>query len=390
MPRRWVGGSRRRSLARAPGGCGPHGARLHRASSTSRPRRAPSASPTTDSRPRTALAAWKAAGARGVARRARRPVDTDGAVADLGAERTVEAVVALGSSTADDVEVQLLHGPVGQHDELVEPRRGRAMASRRSRPTTATLRYPGSFRCDTAGRYGVHGAGRAVHPDLVTPVELGRSPGPEPAAVTRARASGWTAMAVGAPHEKRGRAARATRSRGRCGAGGGGAAGARWAGRWAAAAAGGVQAARPAHGLRRRRAAKTLSVGASCSDRTIAMATAPAPTSDHLGDRARRRRLSSPAETDEASETWSYAATGATSRPHQRPRSAPSRAAQAMTQQHPVLERRRRHRRGRTRRRPTGSAAGGDEAVRARDEPAADRPARHPATTGQRASAFVA
>src|SRR5690606_24016907 len=45
-------------------------------------------------------------------------VDGDLSVADLGGSRTVEAVVALGTLAADDVDVQLIHGPVGQADEL--------------------------------------------------------------------------------------------------------------------------------------------------------------------------------------------------------------------------------------------------------------------------------
>src|SRR3546814_8238959 len=41
-------------------------------------------------------------------------IDLDVSVADIGVDRGAEAVVALGSLTPDDVEVQLLHGPVGQ------------------------------------------------------------------------------------------------------------------------------------------------------------------------------------------------------------------------------------------------------------------------------------
>ena len=48
------------------------------------------------------------------------PTFTDAAVADLGGERRVEAVVELGELTADDAAVQLLHGPVGPNDELAE------------------------------------------------------------------------------------------------------------------------------------------------------------------------------------------------------------------------------------------------------------------------------
>ena len=67
-----------------------------------------------------ALAAWKA--------RVREAwhgvhvdrVDGDMAAADVGGSRTIEAVVALGDLGADDVDVQLVHGPVGQADEMTE------------------------------------------------------------------------------------------------------------------------------------------------------------------------------------------------------------------------------------------------------------------------------
>jgi starch phosphorylase len=98
-------------------------------------------------------------------------VEGDGSVAALGAERDVEAVVALGELSSDDVDVQLLHGPVGQSGDLTDP----AVVS--MAPTGATdehhARYQGSFVCSRAGRYGF--AVRVVprHPDLVGPAELG-------------------------------------------------------------------------------------------------------------------------------------------------------------------------------------------------------------------------
>jgi starch phosphorylase len=94
-------------------------------------------------------------------------VETDVSVASLGTERVVEAEVTLGSLTADDVEVQLVHGPVGQQDELLAP------------PTVVTMtptgdRYRGSFGCEQAGRYGFTVRVVPAHPNLVSPVELGR------------------------------------------------------------------------------------------------------------------------------------------------------------------------------------------------------------------------
>jgi starch phosphorylase len=99
-------------------------------------------------------------------------VELETAVADLGAERAVAAVVSLGKLTPDDVQVQLIHGPSGQGDELT-PTSIESMI-----PAGATdddhLRYTGSFRCEQAGRYGVTVRIVPHHDDLVTPAELGR------------------------------------------------------------------------------------------------------------------------------------------------------------------------------------------------------------------------
>ena len=119
-----------------------------------------------------ALAGWKervAAAWKGVHIDA---VEADPAAPDLGSEREVEAVVAFGDLGPDDVEVQLLHGPVGRNDELqsttVVPM---ALAG----PADDDhLRYRGSFPCDRTGRYGFTVRVVPAHPDLVTPVELGR------------------------------------------------------------------------------------------------------------------------------------------------------------------------------------------------------------------------
>jgi glycogen phosphorylase len=100
-------------------------------------------------------------------------VDLDDAVADLGAARRVEAVVSLGALRPDDVEVQLLHGPVGQHDELSDPTVESMMAAG---PAEADghLRYTGTISCARAGRYGVTVRVLPVHTDLASPVSLGR------------------------------------------------------------------------------------------------------------------------------------------------------------------------------------------------------------------------
>lgn len=104
--------------------------------------------------------------------------------ADLGAKRQVEAVVALGSLTPRDVAVQLVHGPVGATDELVnagmvdmEPvaGEGEPAGGEGSHPGTAeaSRRYTGSFACTQAGRYGFTVRVLPAHDDLASPVELG-------------------------------------------------------------------------------------------------------------------------------------------------------------------------------------------------------------------------
>ncbi len=99
-------------------------------------------------------------------------VDADPAVPDVGSEREVEAVVSLGDLGPHDVEVQLLHGPVGTNDEL----QGTTVVTMALAGPADDhhLRYRGGFICDRTGRYGFTARIVPAHPDLVTPVELGR------------------------------------------------------------------------------------------------------------------------------------------------------------------------------------------------------------------------
>ncbi len=99
-------------------------------------------------------------------------IDVDDSVVSLGVERSVEAVVALGDLGPDDVEVQLLHGPAGQGEELLDPV-AVPMAKAGEAPD-GHLRYTGAFTCDRAGRYGVTVRIVPTHPDLIHKVELGR------------------------------------------------------------------------------------------------------------------------------------------------------------------------------------------------------------------------
>ncbi|HUF32874.1 MAG TPA: alpha-glucan family phosphorylase [Acidimicrobiales bacterium] len=120
----------------------------------------------------TALAGWKervASTWKGVHVDA---VDTDEASTDLGYERSVSALVSLSDLGPDDVEVQLLHGPVGQSEELTGAAVVPMVAS--GKAPDGHRRYTGTFTCEQSGRYGFTVRIVPSHPDLVTPVELGR------------------------------------------------------------------------------------------------------------------------------------------------------------------------------------------------------------------------
>jgi starch phosphorylase len=119
-----------------------------------------------------ALAAWKhrVAGAwRGVHVDG---VETEPTLPELGEPREVVAQVALGELQPSEVMVQLLHGPVGQNDELV-PTDMVAM-SVNGTADDGHLNYKGSFTCERSGRYGFTVRIVPANDDLVTPVELGK------------------------------------------------------------------------------------------------------------------------------------------------------------------------------------------------------------------------
>jgi starch phosphorylase len=94
-------------------------------------------------------------------------VATDAAPADLGARRHVTASVELGKLGADDVEVQLLHGPVGPDGEL---ERATVVAMR---PSNGDGMWAGALTCDAAGRYGYTVRVVPRHPDLGGFAQLG-------------------------------------------------------------------------------------------------------------------------------------------------------------------------------------------------------------------------
>ena len=73
--------------------------------------------------PARALAAWKTQVLAGWSSVRVVDVVADSATAELGSARHVTALVQLGSLRPEDVTVQLVHGGVGQGDELVDPDR---------------------------------------------------------------------------------------------------------------------------------------------------------------------------------------------------------------------------------------------------------------------------
>ena len=93
--------------------------------------------------------------------------------AQLGAQREVSASVSLGALVPADVTVQLLHGRVGQGDELIDPVIV-SMGFSDEGSYDDHLTYVGSFAYDEAGRYGFTVRVVPANTDLVSAMDLGR------------------------------------------------------------------------------------------------------------------------------------------------------------------------------------------------------------------------
>jgi starch phosphorylase len=107
-------------------------------------------------------------------------VDTESTLVDLGSSKKVEALVALGQLDQRDVEVQLLHGPVGANEELQPAAIVTMDLVGLDEPGPADggeaknlHRYSGSFACERAGRYGFTVRVVPSHPDMRNFAELG-------------------------------------------------------------------------------------------------------------------------------------------------------------------------------------------------------------------------
>jgi len=117
------------------------------------------------------LAAWKARVAASWKGVHVEGIDTDATAPELGTEREVQATVALGDLDADDVDVQLIHGPVGQNDEITSP--GVVTMAEVGRADDGQRRFAGAFLCGQPGRYGFTVRVVPSHPHQVTTAELG-------------------------------------------------------------------------------------------------------------------------------------------------------------------------------------------------------------------------
>jgi starch phosphorylase len=99
-------------------------------------------------------------------------VEGDLSEADLGSTRKVEASVALGTLSADDVTVELLHGLVGANDEVINAKI-ESLTLAGLDDTPEHYRYTGQFVCERAGRYGFTVRVVPHHPDVPNPLEMG-------------------------------------------------------------------------------------------------------------------------------------------------------------------------------------------------------------------------
>lgn len=105
-----------------------------------------------------------------------RVVSVDGGgmepVVDLGETREVTAEISLGSLSAEDVAVELVHGPVMAGDELSATDSSRMALT--GRPDgDGVHRYRGRFTCSQAGRHGFTVRVVPSNPDQAVPVETG-------------------------------------------------------------------------------------------------------------------------------------------------------------------------------------------------------------------------
>ena len=84
----------------------------------------------------------------------------------------MSATVRLGALTASDVTVQVVHGPLDADGGFSSSTT--APLERAEQPADGSLRYIGTYVPTAAGMYGCTVRVLPNHPDLTTPMELGR------------------------------------------------------------------------------------------------------------------------------------------------------------------------------------------------------------------------
>ncbi|TKK88614.1 glycosyltransferase family 1 protein [Herbidospora galbida] len=102
---------------------------------------------------------------------------------ELGAAMEVNATIALGELSPDDVEVQAAYGRVGQHDELIEPNHVKLTVG--SLDDDGHAIFTGVIPLDRTGAFGYSVRVVPFHPLMASPAELGLIAVPEePAGMT--------------------------------------------------------------------------------------------------------------------------------------------------------------------------------------------------------------
>ncbi len=90
---------------------------------------------------------------------------------ELGQTAIVEAIVSIGEFSCSDISVQLIHGLVGQNDEMTEVIT--IPMSQVGSLDDGHMTYKGSFECTKAGRYGFTVRVIPNHPNIANPLEMG-------------------------------------------------------------------------------------------------------------------------------------------------------------------------------------------------------------------------
>jgi starch phosphorylase len=89
-----------------------------------------------------------------------------------GGRLAIRASVALGGLSPDDVTVEVIYGPAGDSDEIINPVRRPLALDGRSAPD-GVARYVGEAELGEPGPFGYTVRALPCHPLLSNPAELG-------------------------------------------------------------------------------------------------------------------------------------------------------------------------------------------------------------------------